>query len=231
MFTCPRLCIDGGREYIRVPLKGAPPVVIHSPVSVGVIAPHPFRKWASAIRLNNETIEIVVVPQTGRIHSLSAPSSQSVIWENDALGSHRDLPQRMQQAIDGIEFGVLQEEATLTNAWVQGQPRKSKAWINEDGSQACHLTRTLPPPPTILLKVCSSHWTRQLRKCWSCTTLHALGHHHCGYERSLRSMGCQNRRVFSQPSPRRRTWETQHTAQNTTVLSANLRHRLCTPRR
>ena len=123
-----------------------PPAVIHSPNIVGVISPRPFQRWQSAYRLQNKEIEVVVVPETGRIHSLSEPEGSSLLWQNDVLGSHLNLSERMHATTDGIAFGVDLDNVAAADAPELLQSWESKAWINEDGSQACHLTRTLPAP-------------------------------------------------------------------------------------
>jgi hypothetical protein len=58
-----------------------------SPVSAGVkVEMTTFQDWKEAVRISNGTVEVVVVPQIGRVMFFGYPGKPNFLWVNGALG-------------------------------------------------------------------------------------------------------------------------------------------------
>ncbi|MCC5850924.1 MAG: hypothetical protein JJU29_22780 [Verrucomicrobia bacterium] len=118
------------------------------------IAPSPYRGWDHAYHAANEALEIVVVPQTGRLAHLSAPGGENLLTFNEGLAGQA-VPA---EEGDWMNYGgdwfwpVHQDRwgAMGGNVWpplrILDQPWRAEAWTEEDGTSVIILRRDFAAP-------------------------------------------------------------------------------------
>jgi hypothetical protein len=68
---------------VQVQTATAPPVTVE---------PQPYHGWNDALRLRNRHVEVIVVPEVGRVMSFRFLDGENVFWEDRALDGKRGLP-------------------------------------------------------------------------------------------------------------------------------------------
>lgn len=130
-----------------------------APVPVAPIAPIDFHGWTNALRLANEVMEVVVVPEIGRIAHVSWRDGPNLLrldeqWYGQAAD---DIEQD-----DWINFGgdwiwpvpqphwpLFQESTWPPSRLLDGRNWSGRAWETEEGQQYAMITQNYGEPLNI----------------------------------------------------------------------------------
>lgn len=62
------------------------------PIPPPIVETQPYHGWTGALRLRNATVEVVVVPEIGRVMSFRFHDSENVFWEDPSLRGKKGDP-------------------------------------------------------------------------------------------------------------------------------------------
>ncbi len=141
------------------PVRTRAEEVAAAPVPVAPIAPVDFHGWTNALRIANEVLEVVVVPEIGRIAHVS--------WR-DGPNLLRLDEQWFGQAADDVEqdgwinyggdwlwpvpqpqWPLFQENAWPPGRLLDGRSWSGRAWETEEGQQYAMMTQQFGDPLNI----------------------------------------------------------------------------------
>lgn len=125
-------------------------------VPVAPIAPVVYEGWTNALRLANEKISLVVIPDTGRIAAIAYGQGENMLRMDPALKGKTallDAPDYWFNFGGDWLWPVAQERWPDFQAgdWppsrlLDGRPWQARAWKCADGSDCCKLTQVYGAP-------------------------------------------------------------------------------------
>lgn len=126
-------------------------------VPVAPIGPEAFMGWTNAFRLQNAKIEVVIVPEAGRIVHLGFKGKDNLLRLDPALAGKKPDPAQTWNNVGGDWlWPVSQSMWTVFNgkdwpppAYLAEEPWTGTAWKNTDGSLLCLLNRSYGDPLNI----------------------------------------------------------------------------------
>jgi hypothetical protein len=124
------------------------------PVERSPLKPARYDGWKKAFKLENDRIEIVIVPSVGRITHIGLKGKPNILREDEELRGKRISKTSTFTNVGGDWFWPMAQShwnKIADSNWppppaIGEAPWKAEAWTNRDGSQSCLLMRGYGDP-------------------------------------------------------------------------------------